>query len=182
MWWINVHGNVYLSSSFNYKPRYGLPNWPHKRESCWLEKGRCERKESNVVLVQQECLKGTYGSSLADWVIASIDDTTGSCASLSFCTSKTNTRWWPKHVTTEDGVYSSWLGGVNKNSKKKSCHKLTKMNVVAMLTEINRFFQLGNSEELICSVTISRNRGGVNYELDSAAGVFARSASIIALM
>jgi hypothetical protein len=36
-----------------------------------------------VVLVQQECLKGTYGSSLADWVIASIDDTTGSCASLS---------------------------------------------------------------------------------------------------
>jgi hypothetical protein len=56
------------------------------------------------------------------------------------------------------------------------------MNVVALLTEINRFFQLGNSEELICSVTISRNRGGVNYELDSAAGVFARSASIIALM
>jgi hypothetical protein len=126
MWWINVHGNVYLSSSFNYKPRYGLPNWPHKRESCWLEKGRCERKESNVVLVQQECLKGTYGSSLADWVIASIDDTTGSCASLSFCTSKTNTRWWPKHVTTEDGVYSSWLGGVNKNSKKKKLSQINK--------------------------------------------------------
>jgi hypothetical protein len=43
------------------------------------------------------------------------------------------------------------------------------MNVVAMLTEINGLFQLGNSEELICSVAISINQGGVNYELESAA-------------
>jgi hypothetical protein len=56
----------------------------------------------------------------------------------------------------------------NAEIKQRDCQS-TKMNVVAMLTEINGLFQLGNSEELICSVAISINQGGVNYELESAA-------------
>lgn len=47
------------------------------------------------------------------------------------------------------------------------------MNVVAMVTEINMFFRLGNSEELICSIAMSWDGEElVNYELESLQWMF----------
>jgi hypothetical protein len=81
--------------------------------------------------------------------------------------------------------------GCARTKKRKKWHKskgpaliipLTQKHFLAMVAQINMFFRLGDSEELICGIAMSRVGGTVNYELKSTVDVFTRSASIIALM
>lgn len=67
---------------------------------------------------------------------------------------------------------------------KRSLQKLfaNKIKALAMVTRNNMVFLLGNCEELICSIAMSWDEGSASYELKATADVFARSASIIALI